>query len=77
VVYFFKVRTVKPEETVIASQQFHNMQQQSGQWFIRATDNDRMESEARLRATGAKNLPMSVKVTLRTRELLPKVRRSY
>jgi hypothetical protein len=36
---------------------------QSGQWLVRATDNYRLESGARLKATDARNLPKSVKVT--------------
>jgi hypothetical protein len=40
--------------------------QQSGQWLVRAIDNCRLESGARLKATDARNLPKPVKVALRT-----------
>jgi hypothetical protein len=42
--------------------------QQSGQWLIRATDNHRLESGARLMATDARNLPKPIKVALRVRD---------
>jgi hypothetical protein len=42
--------------------------QQSGQWLIKATDNYRLESGARLKATDARNLPKCVKVALRIRD---------
>jgi hypothetical protein len=41
--------------------------QQSGQWLIKAIDNHRLESGARLKATDARNLPKSIKVALRIR----------
>jgi hypothetical protein len=44
------------------------MHQQSSQWLIKATDNYRLESGARLKATDARNLPKPVKVTLRIRD---------
>jgi hypothetical protein len=39
--------------------------QQSGQWLVRATDNHRLGSGARLKANDARNLPKPVKVALR------------
>jgi hypothetical protein len=42
--------------------------QQSGQWLIRATDNNGLGSGARLKATDARNLHKPVKVALRTRD---------
>jgi hypothetical protein len=39
--------------------------QLSGQWLVRAIDNYRLESGARLKATDARNLPKPVKVVLR------------
>jgi hypothetical protein len=42
--------------------------QQSGQWLIRATENHRLGTGARLKATDARNLPKPVKVALRTRD---------
>jgi hypothetical protein len=42
--------------------------QQFGQWLIRAIDNHRLESGARLKATVARNLLKPVKVALRTRD---------
>jgi hypothetical protein len=42
--------------------------QQSGQWLIRATDNSRMKSGVRRRASDAKHLPKPAKVTLRAWE---------
>jgi hypothetical protein len=39
--------------------------QQSGQWLIKAIDNHRLESGARLKATDARNLPNPLKVALR------------
>jgi hypothetical protein len=41
--------------------------QQSGQWLIKAIDNYRLESGARLKATDARNLHMPIKVALRIR----------
>jgi hypothetical protein len=42
--------------------------QQSGQWLIKAIDNHRLVSGARLKATDARNLPKPIKVALRVRE---------
>jgi hypothetical protein len=42
--------------------------QQSGQWLIKATDNYRLESDARLKATHASNIPNPAKVALRIRD---------
>jgi hypothetical protein len=42
--------------------------QESGQWLIKALDNYRLESGARLKATDARNLPKPVKVALRIRD---------
>jgi hypothetical protein len=42
--------------------------QQSGQWLIKAIDNHRLESGGRLKATEAKNIPKPVKVALRVKE---------
>jgi hypothetical protein len=42
--------------------------QQSGQWLIRATDNHRLGSGARLKAKDTRNLPKPVKVALRRRD---------
>jgi hypothetical protein len=39
--------------------------QQSGQWLIKAIDNHRLGSGARLKATDARNLPRPIKVALR------------
>jgi hypothetical protein len=39
--------------------------QQSGRWLIRAIDNHRLGSGARLKATDARNLPKPIKVALR------------
>jgi hypothetical protein len=41
--------------------------QQSGQWLIRAIDNHRLGSGARLNATDARNLPKPIKVALRVK----------
>jgi hypothetical protein len=46
--------------------------QQFGQWLIRAIDNHRLGSGARLKATDARNLPKPVKVALRTRDTAAK-----
>jgi hypothetical protein len=46
--------------------------QQSGQWFIRAINDNRLGSGARLKAMDARNLPKSVKVALRTKDKVPK-----
>jgi hypothetical protein len=46
--------------------------QQSGQWLIRATDNHRLCSGARLKARDARNFPKPVKVALRTRDTVTK-----
>jgi hypothetical protein len=46
--------------------------QQSDQWLIRATDNHRLGSGARLKATDARNLPKPIKVALRTRDKVAK-----
>jgi hypothetical protein len=43
-----------------------------GQWLIRAIDNQRLGSWARLEATDAKNLPMPVKVALRMKAKIAK-----
>jgi hypothetical protein len=40
--------------------------QKSSQWLIKAIDNHRLESGARLKATDARNLPKPVKVALKT-----------
>jgi hypothetical protein len=45
---------------------------QSGQWLIRATDNHRLGSGARLKATDVRNLPKPVKVALRTKDKVAK-----
>jgi hypothetical protein len=50
---------------------------QSGQWLVKAIDNHRIGSRARLRVTNAKNLPKPVRIALRTRNKLPKARKSY
>jgi hypothetical protein len=42
--------------------------QQSGQYLIKAVENNRLESGARLKATDARNLPKSIKVALRIRD---------
>jgi hypothetical protein len=42
--------------------------QQSGQRLVRAIDNHRLESGARLKAKDARNLPKPVKVALRMRD---------
>jgi hypothetical protein len=42
--------------------------QQSGQWLVRAIDNHRLESGARLKVTDARKLPKTVKVALRARD---------
>jgi hypothetical protein len=42
--------------------------QRSCQWLIKATDNHRLESGARLKATDARNLPKPIKVALRIRD---------
>jgi hypothetical protein len=42
--------------------------QQSGQWFIKAIDNHRLESGARLKATDARNLPKPIRMALRIRD---------
>jgi hypothetical protein len=42
--------------------------QQAGQWLIKAFDNYRLESGARLKATDTRNLPKPVKVALRIRD---------
>jgi hypothetical protein len=42
--------------------------QQSGQWLIRAIDNHRLGSGARLKATDARNIPRPIKVALRVRD---------
>jgi hypothetical protein len=49
--------------------------QKSVQWLIRATDNHRMGSGARLKAMDAMNLPRPIKVALRTKS--PRVLMSY
>ncbi|PNF15260.1 hypothetical protein B7P43_G00966 [Cryptotermes secundus] len=43
--------------------------QQSGQWLIKATDNYRLESGARLKATDTRNLPKHVNMALRIKVL--------
>jgi hypothetical protein len=43
-----------------------------GQWLIRANDNHRLGSGARLEAMDAKNLPMLVKVALRMKDKIAK-----
>jgi hypothetical protein len=40
--------------------------QESGQWLIKAIDNHRLGTGARLKVTDARNLPKPVKVALRT-----------
>jgi hypothetical protein len=45
---------------------------QSGQWLIRAVDNNELGSRGKLKATEAKNLPKPVKVALRVRENIAK-----
>jgi hypothetical protein len=42
--------------------------QQSGQWLVKAIDNQRLGIGARLKVTDARNLPKPVKVALRTRD---------
>jgi hypothetical protein len=42
--------------------------QQSDQWLVKAIDNHRLESRARLKATGARNLPKPIKGALRIRD---------
>jgi hypothetical protein len=42
--------------------------QQSGQCLIKAIDNHRLESGARLKVTDARNLPKPIKVALRIRD---------
>jgi hypothetical protein len=42
--------------------------QQTGQWLIRAIDNHKLGTGARLKVTDASNLPKPVKVTLRTKD---------
>jgi hypothetical protein len=42
--------------------------QQSGQWLIRAVDNHKLDSGARLKATDTRNLPKPVKVAVRTKD---------
>jgi hypothetical protein len=42
--------------------------QQSGQWLVKAIDNHRLGTEARLKVTDARNLPKPVKVALRMRD---------
>jgi hypothetical protein len=42
--------------------------QQPGQWLIRATDNHKLGSGARLKATDARNLSKPVKTALRTKD---------
>jgi hypothetical protein len=42
--------------------------QQAGQWLIKAIDNHRLESVARLKATDARNLPKPIKLALRIRD---------
>jgi hypothetical protein len=42
--------------------------QQSGQWLIKAIDNHRLETGARLKVTDARNLPKPLKVALRTKD---------
>jgi hypothetical protein len=42
--------------------------QQSGQWLIKATNNHRLGTGARLKVMDARNLPKPVKVVLRTRD---------
>jgi hypothetical protein len=42
--------------------------QQSDQWLIKATDNHRLRSGARLKATDTGNLPKPIKVALRVRD---------
>jgi hypothetical protein len=44
--------------------------QQSGQWLIGVTDNDRLKSVAKLEATDVKNLFKSVNVAFRARDKL-------
>jgi hypothetical protein len=46
--------------------------QQTGQQLITATDNHRLGSEARLKATDNRNLPIPVKVTLMMKDKLAK-----
>jgi hypothetical protein len=41
--------------------------QQSSQWLVKAIDNHRLGTGARLKVTDARNLPKPVKVALRTR----------
>jgi hypothetical protein len=42
--------------------------QQSGQWLVKATDNHRLGTGARLIVTDTRNLPTPVKVALRMRD---------
>jgi hypothetical protein len=42
--------------------------QQSGQWLVKAIDNHRLGTGARLKATDARSLPKPVKVALRTKD---------
>jgi hypothetical protein len=42
--------------------------QQSSQWLVKAIDNHRLGTGAKLKVTGARNLPKPVKVALRTRD---------
>jgi hypothetical protein len=42
--------------------------QQPGQWLIKATDNHRLGSGAKLKATDARNLPKPIKVAIRVRD---------
>jgi hypothetical protein len=42
--------------------------QQSGKWLIKAADNHRLESRARLKATDARNLTKPIKVALKIRD---------
>jgi hypothetical protein len=42
--------------------------QQSRQWLVKATDNHRLGTGARLKVTDTRNLPKPVKVVLRTRD---------
>jgi hypothetical protein len=42
--------------------------QQSGQWLVRAIDNHKLRSGARLKPIYARNLPKTIKVALRTRD---------
>jgi hypothetical protein len=42
--------------------------QQSGQWLVKAIDNHRLGTGARVKVTVARNLPKPVKIALRTRD---------